>query len=119
LGLEASKAVGQTLDTLGAVAFLSDVAFGRDRKVEDQVDFLLCAQKDLTHRGKGEWILFALCKELYEREVLEEEGFQAWWADARSSETAGLAAIRGRTEVFMTWLRDAEEEDSDEEEESE
>jgi translation initiation factor eIF-2B subunit epsilon len=118
-GLEASKAVAQTLDKPGAVAFLSDVAVGRDRKIEDQVDFLLCAQKDLTHRGKGEWILFALCKELYEREVLEEEGFEAWWGDARGSETAELVAVRGRTEVFMAWLRDAEEEDSDEEEESE
>jgi translation initiation factor eIF-2B subunit epsilon len=116
-GLEASKAVSQTLNMPGAVTFLSDVAVGRDRKVVDQVDFLLCVQKDLTHRGKGEWILFALCKELYEREVVEEEGFEAWWKDRRSSETEELVRVRGRTEVFMDWLREAEEEDSDEEEE--
>jgi translation initiation factor eIF-2B subunit epsilon len=118
-GLEASKAVSKTLDMSGAVAFLSDVAIGRDRKVEDQADFLLCAQKDLTHRGKGDWILFALCKELYEREVLEEEGFEAWWEDSRSSDTEELVAVRARTEAFMMWLRDAEEEDSDEDEKSE
>lgn len=113
--LEPSKAVAQTLDMPGAVAFLSDVAVGRGKKVDDQVDFLLCAQKDLTHRAKGEWIFFALCKELYDREVVEEEGFEAWWKDVRGSETTEMEKVRGRTEGFMKWLGEAEEEDSDEE----
>lgn len=112
-GLDASNAVNQTLDIPGATPFLSDVAIGRDRKVEDQVDFLICAQKDLSHKVKGEWILFALCKELYEREVLEEESFEAWWVDGKSKETEEMERVRGRTEVFMNWLREAEEEDSE------
>jgi len=114
-GLEPAKAVTQTLGMEGAQDFVSDVAVGREKKTEDQVDFLICLQKDLVHREKGDVILFALCRELYDREVVEEEGFEAWWVDSRSSETEQLRKVRQRTEVFMTWLRDAEEEDSDEE----
>jgi translation initiation factor eIF-2B subunit epsilon len=113
-GLEPGKAVAKTLDREGAVAFLADVAIGREKNIEDQVDFLVCVQKDLAHRVKGDSILFALVKELYDREVVEEEGVEAWWADERSVEMDEIVAVRGKTEAFMAWLREAEEE-SDEE----
>jgi translation initiation factor eIF-2B subunit epsilon len=118
-GLEASKAVAQTLGMSGAVAFLTDVGVGRDKKVEDQMDFLLSAQKDLTHRGKGDVILFALCKELYEREIIEEEGFETWWEDSRSMAPEEMRNVKAKTRVFIDWLREAEEESEDEDEESE
>jgi translation initiation factor eIF-2B subunit epsilon len=114
-GLEPGKAVAATLGREGAVAFLADVAIGREKKMEDQVDFLVCIQKDLVHRVKGDAVLFSLVKELYDREVVEEEGMEAWWADTRSVETDEIIAVRGKTEAFMVWLREAEEEESDEE----
>jgi translation initiation factor eIF-2B subunit epsilon len=116
-GIDTSNAVSQTVSMPGAVAFLIDVAVGRSKKIEDQVDFVVCAQKDLTHRGKGDVILFALCKELYENEVIEEEGFEAWWEDARTVETEGMKNVRTRTQAFIDWLREAEEEDSEDDNE--
>lgn len=118
-GLEPASAVASALDHEGAVAFLADVAVGREKKIEEQVDFLLCAQKDLAHREKGDAILFVLVKELYDREVVEENGVEAWWADKRSVETEKIATVRGKTEAFMMWLREAEEESDDENEDSE
>lgn len=116
-GLEVSKAVEKSLvaDNKGAQRFIDEVAIGQDKKIEDQVDFLLCLQKDLIHREKGETVLFALCKELYDRDILEEEGYDAWWADERSVESEELKKVRATTEVFINWLKEAEEEDSDEE----
>jgi translation initiation factor eIF-2B subunit epsilon len=118
--LDISAAVSKALDTPGAVSFLTDVAIGKDKKnrISNELDFLLCAQKDLAHRQKGEGILFALCKELYEREVVEEEGFEAWWESEKSQE-GEMAEVRKRAEVFMQWLREAEEEGSDEDEDEE
>lgn len=118
-GLEPSKAVANTLGKSGATAFMNDVAIGRDKDLAEQVDFLVSAQKDLVHRVKGDVVLFALCKDLYEREVIEEEGFEAWWGDVRSSETEEMRVVRERTKAFIEWLAEAEEEDSDEEEDDE
>lgn len=115
--LETSKAVAATLDQEGALAFLNDVAIGREKAVDKQVDFLLCAQRDLTKRASGEIILAALCQGLYERDLLEEEAVEAWWEDEKSIEGEGMQQVRSRTQVFITWLREAEEEESSEEEE--
>jgi translation initiation factor eIF-2B subunit epsilon len=114
-GLEPSKAVKQTLAQEGATAFLVDVALGREKLVEDQVDFLASLQKDLCHREKGEAVLFNLCKELYDLDVIEEEGFEAWWVDPKGFETEELKAVRRMAGGFIEWLAEAEEEDSDEE----
>jgi translation initiation factor eIF-2B subunit epsilon len=118
-GADPAAAVKSTLAQDGALDFLSDVAIGRGRDLEDQVDFLLCLQKDLCHREKGEVVLFQLCRQLYDLDVLEEEGFEAWWDNAKSSETEEMEHVRKLAGTFVAWLAEAEEEDSDEEEEEE
>lgn len=117
-GAEPKSAVEQALDSDngGAQKFIDEVGIGQDKKIENQVDFLLCLQKDLMSREKGDLVLFVMCQQLYEREVLEEEGYQAWWDDERGTAGEGMEKVRGMTKAFMDWLDDAEEEDSDEEE---
>ena len=88
-------------------------------KKNDQVDFLLCAQKDAVGRPKGEELLLFVAKEVYDLEVVEEDGVLQWWMDERSTK-GDLGAIRGLTEQFVTFLKEAEEdEDSDEDDEEE
>lgn len=116
-GLDASKAVKETFAQEGATDFISDVAIGREKKIDDQSDFLISVQKDLLHREKGEVVLFALCKELYDLEVVEEEGFDAWWENPKSSENEEMNAVRKLTANFIEWLNEAEEESEDENEE--
>ncbi len=114
-GFEAPKAVSTTFKQEGAVDFISDVAIGRKKNFDDQADFLLSVQKDLVHRENGEVVLFALCKQLYDLEVIEEEGFDAWWDNPKSTETDELQAVRKLTQNFIDWLREADEESSEEE----
>lgn len=115
-GSDPAKAVATTLGAEGAASFLGDVAVGRDRNVEDQVDFLLSLQKDQVSRREGATVLFALCKELYARDIVEEEGFEGWWGDEHSKAEGGMLEVRQKAEAFMEWLRSAEEEESSEEE---
>jgi translation initiation factor eIF-2B subunit epsilon len=93
----------------------------------DQVDFLLALQRELVSSGEGKagTVLLFISQKLYELELVEEEGFEGWWKDPRSAGTstgtAGgeaakkeMANVRSGVEQFMEWLRNAEEEDSDE-----
>ncbi|KZF21859.1 translation initiation factor eif-2b epsilon subunit [Xylona heveae TC161] len=84
----------------------------------DQVDFLLLMQRDLIGKSKGDSILLFTAKELYDLEVIEEESFDQWWNDERSSADPEMRKIRSQTEQFVEWLANAEE-DSSEEEDSE
>lgn len=90
----------------------------RAQKV-DQVDFLLLVQRDLVRRRKGEMVLLFAVKELYDLEVLEEEGVLQWWADERSCDSEELSRVRGQTEQFVQWLENADEDSGDDEEEDE
>lgn len=93
--------------------------FDRDsQKKPDQVDLLLLMQQDLTQRTRGETILLFTAKELYDLELVEEEAYEQWWADERSSNTDEMKKVRSQTQQFVDWLANAEEEDSSEEEES-
>ncbi|KAL4874517.1 nucleotide-diphospho-sugar transferase [Aspergillus karnatakaensis] len=83
----------------------------------DQVDLLLLFQQDLVHRLRGDTVLLFAAKELYELEVIEEEAFEQWWADERSSATEEMRKVRSQTQQFIDWLADAEEESSEEEDE--
>jgi translation initiation factor eIF-2B subunit epsilon len=114
-GVEPAKAVSQALKREGASSFVADVAIGREKTLDDQVDFFCCLQKDLCHREKGEAVLFALCKQLYDLEIIEEEGFEGWWKDPRSSDGEEMQTVRKMAGGFIEWLAEAEEEDSDEE----
>jgi translation initiation factor eIF-2B subunit epsilon len=85
----------------------------------DQVDFLLLLQQDLVHRPRGETVLLFAAKELYDLELFEEEAYEQWWADERSSASEEMRQVRGQTQQFIDWLANAEEEESSEEDESE
>jgi translation initiation factor eIF-2B subunit epsilon len=90
----------------------------KDEK-KDQVDLLLQIQQDLVHRNKGEMILLFTAKELYDLELVEEEAYEQWWADERSSSTEEMKKVRSQTKQFVDWLADAEEEEESDEEEDE
>ena len=90
----------------------------KDEKT-DQVDFLLQIQKALIKREKGEAILLFTAKELYDLDILEEEAFEQWWADGRSSDDEDMDRVRQQTAQFIEWLANAEEEESEEETEEE
>ena len=86
----------------------------------DQVDFLILVQRDAASRPKGENLLLFVAKELYDLEVVEEDGVLQWWSDARSVE-GDMGRVRELTGSFVGWLREAEEggSEDDSEEESE
>lgn len=96
------------------------IIFDKDTdKKPDQVDLLLLIQQDLVHRNRGETVLLFTAKELYDLEILEEEAFEQWWADERSSNSDELRKVRAQTQQFVDWLANAEEDESSEEEGSE
>jgi translation initiation factor eIF-2B subunit epsilon len=92
---------------------------GAQDTVDDQVDFLLEAQKDLTHRSEGGKILLFFTKELYDQEVLGEDVFMQWWDDAKSSADAEMKRVREPSQQFIEWLRNAESESEGESEDEE
>ncbi|KAL8938552.1 MAG: hypothetical protein Q9216_003838 [Gyalolechia sp. 2 TL-2023] len=79
----------------------------------DQVDFLLCVQRELVARERGENYLLFVAKEVYDLELVEEDGILQWWADARSAD-GGMAKVRGLTQQFISFLEEAEEDESEE-----
>ncbi|KAL9602928.1 MAG: hypothetical protein Q9219_001453 [cf. Caloplaca sp. 3 TL-2023] len=84
----------------------------------DQVDFLLCVQKELVSREKGDSLLLFVAKEVYDLELIEEDGIMQWWVDARSTE-GGIVEVRSLTQPFITFLEEAEEDDESEEDDEE
>ncbi|CZR57467.1 related to GCD6-translation initiation factor eIF2b epsilon, 81 kDa subunit [Phialocephala subalpina] len=117
--LGASEAAKKAFSAPGAVKFLNEQAVGLEKEEDDQVDFLICLQKDLVHRNNGAVVLAAVCQQLYQVEVIEEEGFMKWWNDAEKlgdEEDGEMKNVRERTQVFIDWLQEAEEDDSSEEE---
>ncbi|TVY71429.1 putative translation initiation factor eIF-2B subunit epsilon [Lachnellula suecica] len=113
--MDASKATASSLATSGAVKFLKNVALSTGAE-EDAVDFISCLQKDLVHRANGPVILAALCQKLYLAEVVTEEQLLAWWDECEGleEEDAEMRDVRGKTEVFVKWLREAESESEEE-----
>lgn len=90
-----------------------------DQSVEtktDQVDFLMLVQKDAASRSKGESLLLFIAKELYDLELVEEEGIMQWWESDRSK-SGDVKKVRALTEKFITYLRTAPEESDEEDEE--
>ncbi|TVY30861.1 putative translation initiation factor eIF-2B subunit epsilon [Lachnellula hyalina] len=121
---EASKAAASAFATSGAVQFLKNVALSTGTE-EDAVDFLRCLQKDAVNRSSGPLVLAAVCQRLYEEEVVGEEAFLRWWEEAEGmgeDEDVEMMRVRGKTGVFVEWLKEAESESesgSDEESEEE
>lgn len=82
----------------------------------DQIDFLLLLQADLAPRNEGDSMLLHISMKLYEMDVLEDEAFEQWWSDPKSSENEGLQKVRGKTQQFIDFLAQSDEESSEEEE---
>lgn len=89
----------------------------QDQKL-DQVDFLLLVQKECVGRTKGDSLLLFIAKELYDLELIEEDGVLQWWEDDRGS-SEQMARVRVLTEEFVNWLRLADEEEEESEVSSE
>lgn len=83
-----------------------------DEKV-DQVDFLLLLQRDALGRPSGDQMLLFVTKEIYDSDIVEEDGVLQWWDDERSTE-GEMGKVRGLTEQFITFLKEAEEDDESE-----
>ena len=87
-----------------------------EQTTQEQVGFLLDAQRELTKRHEGGKVLLLMSKDIYDMEVFGEEPFLTWWKDSRSSTEADMAEVRKQTEQFIQWLENAEsesEEDDD------
>lgn len=69
--------------------------------------------------NRGDTVLLFTAKELYDLELVEEEAYEQWWDDERSSGSEELKSVRGQTQQFVDWLANAEEEESEEESEEE
>ncbi|MCJ1351693.1 MAG: hypothetical protein MMC33_001677 [Icmadophila ericetorum] len=132
-GKSASEAVSTLLAkyaTLLSQMAIFDKEFAGEKR-PDQVDLLSIIEKDCVTRGqkRGESLLLFMAKELYDKEVVEEEGVLQWW-DAGGGEngvkdvqreTEG-ARVRGLVKSFVEWLKEADSEEESEvdgEEESE
>lgn len=83
-----------------------------DSKV-DQVDFLLLVQKEVMGKSQGESIMLFVAKQCYDLDIIEEDGVLQWWEDDRS-QREDLKRVKALTEPFIVFLREAEEEESDE-----
>lgn len=79
----------------------------------DQVDFLLLVQSEVVGKAQGESIMLFVAKECYDLDIVEEDGVLQWWEDDRS-QTDDVRSVRTLTEPFIVYLREAEEEESDE-----
>ena len=90
---------------------------GKEAKT-DQVDFLLLVQKDTLGRAGGGQLLLFVAKEMYDQDIIEEDGVLQWWEDPRSAE-GEMGATRKLSEPFITYLKEAEEDEDSEEEEDE
>lgn len=85
-----------------------------DQKM-DQVDFLLLVQQEAVGKTLGDSLVLFVAKEAYFLEMVEEDGVLQWWEDDRS-QREDFASVRGLTAQFITFLREAEEEESEDEE---
>ncbi|KAK4937537.1 translation initiation factor eIF-2B epsilon subunit, GEF [Elasticomyces elasticus] len=88
---------------------------GAAQTTEEQVLFLLEAQRDLTRRKDGGKTLLFVLKDLYDLEVFGEEAFTEWWEDERSSSGEEMSAVRQQSSQFIEWLENAESESESEE----
>jgi translation initiation factor eIF-2B subunit epsilon len=120
--MEGGKGAGQAV--LSVFTAYKEVVertlFDRNKEQKnDQVDLLLALQHDLIHRNKGDTVLLFTAKSLYELDLIEEEAYDQWWNDERSSNTEEMRTVRSQTKQFVDWLAEAEEESSEDESEDE
>ncbi|EER23381.1 eIF4-gamma/eIF5/eIF2-epsilon family protein [Coccidioides posadasii C735 delta SOWgp] len=115
-GVSAGEAIKQLLTKYKEM--LARIVFDRETDEKpDQVDLLLLFQQDLVERSKGGTILLFVAKELYDLEIVEDEAFEQWWDNDRSTATEALKKVRQQTQPFIDWMmtEESDEEESDEE----
>ncbi|KAL2009813.1 hypothetical protein VTN00DRAFT_5620 [Thermoascus crustaceus] len=120
--MESGKGAGQAVKEIftNYREVVDRIIFDKDSDQKpDQVDLLLLIQQDLVHRNKGDTILLFTAKELYDLEIVDEEAYEQWWEDERSSSTEEMRKVRGQTQQFVDWLANAEEDESSEEQSEE
>lgn len=117
-GKAAGSAITEVFSEYKEVVELTLFDHNKDRKA-DQVDVLLLLQRDLVSRHKGDIVLLFAAKSLYELELIEEEAYDQWWNDERSSKTEEMRTVRQQAQQFVDWLAEAEEESSEEESDEE
>ncbi|KAI1171622.1 eIF4-gamma/eIF5/eIF2-epsilon [Nemania sp. FL0916] len=121
--LDAVKAAKEALTARqGASAFVADVGVGGD-SVSEQLEFALAVQRACVSSAKvieparAGSLLAAMLQQMYDLDILEEEGLIAWWDDPRGKEGGEvMSVVRDKCQALIEWLENAEEE-SDEEDE--
>lgn len=97
-------------------ALVERTTFDKDAEGKvDQVDFLMLVQKEVLWRPNGDQLLLFVAKEVYDLDIIEEDGVLQWWDDLRSQE-GEMGKVRELTEQFITYLKEAEEDEESEEE---
>lgn len=114
-GISAREAVREVFSKYKALVERTMFDKDADEKV-DQVDFLLLLQRDAVGRPSGDQMLLFVTKEVYDSDIVEEDGVLQWWDDERSIE-GEMGKVRGLTEQFITFLKEAEEDDESEDDE--
>ncbi|KAI0870127.1 eIF4-gamma/eIF5/eIF2-epsilon [Hypoxylon argillaceum] len=121
-GLDAVKAAKEALTSrAGASAFVADVGVGGE-SLSEQLEFTVAMQRacvssaKIIEAGKAGILLAAMLQQMYDLDILEEEGLLAWWGDARAKEGEVMLAVRAKCQALIEWLENAEEE-SDEDSE--
>ncbi|KAK4228175.1 putative translation initiation factor eIF-2B subunit epsilon [Podospora fimiseda] len=123
-GLEPTKAAEKALTAKnGAVKFIKEVGVGGE-DVKQQSEFALAVQKGLVgvkglETGRAGTLLAAMLQQLYNLDVLEEDGILAWWVDKRADEGESMTRVKEKCRVLVEWLENADEEDSEEESDDE
>ncbi|RYP65584.1 hypothetical protein DL771_008238 [Monosporascus sp. 5C6A] len=120
--MEPTKAAKHVLTAReGAKAFVAEYGVGDVAVRAEQVEFVLALQKAAassakvaagdTEKAKVGNLLAALLQQLYDLDIVEEEGILAWWKDARSQEGgAEMQAVRQKCRALVEWLEEADEE---------
>jgi translation initiation factor eIF-2B subunit epsilon len=86
--------------------------------LESQIS-ILCTTRDYCEkdrRGVFDKLIPFLFRLLYEEDVVAEEAFLAW--EERESRVEGAAAFLKKAELFLKWIREADEESEEEEDEN-
>lgn len=118
-GLEASKAAEKALRGRSGVSkFIDEVGVGGGEA--EQVEFALAVQRSLAGvRGlegpRAGVLLAAMFQQLYDMEIVEEEGIIRWWGDERGM-GGEMGVLRERVRPLVEWLENADEESESEEE---
>lgn len=90
-----------------------------ERVVDDtseQVDLLMCVQRELVGKKDAETVLLSTCNALYGGDVVEGEAVVSWWEDERGVQSEGMRAVRGHRDMekLIDIARNEDEESSEE-----